>query len=476
MEFAVIDLQIMVRTKRLGRALGHVTGGGDRDDSNDAPQCQRPTASAHRQRVAVTAEHDEPVVPATQVEGVAVQDDLYADEPMAGGDVQDTRPGITTDTGTQTAEDEPEGFLGGPSDPSVLTEYADHVTGSVCTGEERPELKLSSHGRKVHSLGRHVPSIEGLVAGTGLSPLIACSIDTGDRGLLSSFVKRWHQETSSFHLPLGEVMITLDDVSSLLHLPVVGDLHAFQPLHVDDTVQMLVDLLMVSAEAARAETGQCRGPYVHLQWVRDIYERRCQAGHWTAVARAYLHLLGCTLFANKSATNVHVVFLEALCGVSQIGRYAWGVAALVNMYDRLNDASISTSRQLGGYITLLQCWIYEYFPSVAKSIADPDYDEDSPRAYSRCLLDPKWGAPTDPRLPYDFMLFRSPTLGVVAVYYRLERVMRKFGYTQTIPAPPVDSWVSYDDLHDRWMHYSDHMVAAGEVCAVPGQCASDYID
>ncbi|KAL5147266.1 hypothetical protein HKD37_06G016981 [Glycine soja] len=26
------------------------------------------------------------------------------------------------------------------------------------------------------------------------------------------------------------------------------------------------------------------------------------------------------------------------------------------------------------------------------------------------------------------------------------------------------------------MHYSNHMVAAGEVCDVPGQCASDYMD
>jgi len=111
--------------------------------------------------------------------------------------------------------------------------------------QERPELKLSSHGWKVHSLGRHVPAIEGLIAGTGLSPLIACSVDTGDRGLLSAFVERWHRETSSFHLPVGELTITLDDVSSLLHLPVIGDLHAFDPLHVDDTVQMLVDLLMV---------------------------------------------------------------------------------------------------------------------------------------------------------------------------------------------------------------------------------------
>ncbi|XP_006599223.2 protein MAIN-LIKE 1-like [Glycine max] len=288
---------------------------------------------------------------------------------------------IPADAGAEAAEDQPQGFPDGPSDPSVLTAYADHVACSVWTGEERPELKLSSHGRKVHSLGRHVPAIEGLIADTGLSPLIACSVDTGDRGLLSAFVERWHWETSSFHLPVGELTITLDDVSSLLHLPIIGDFHAFEPLHVDDAVQMLVDLLMVSPESARAETVQCRGTYVRLQWVRDIYQRRCQASHWTAAARAYLlHLLGCTLFANKSATNVHVVYLEALWDLSMIDRYAWRVTALVHMYDQLNDASMSHSRQLGSYITLLQCWIYEHFPSVAESTADQDYDEASPRA------------------------------------------------------------------------------------------------
>ena len=58
--------------------------------------------------------------------------------------------------------------------------------------QEHPELKLSSQGKKIHSLGRHVLAIEGQVVGTGLNPLIACSVDTGDRGLLSSFVERWH--------------------------------------------------------------------------------------------------------------------------------------------------------------------------------------------------------------------------------------------------------------------------------------------
>ncbi|KAL5158557.1 Protein MAIN-LIKE 1 [Glycine soja] len=497
--FCGTHLQIMVRTRGLGCALGQVTGRGlgrgDRDDSDDAPQRRRPTASARRQQVTVTADHvDEPVIPAPDVQ----------DDPMeAPAAVEDILADIPADAGTETAEDQHQGFLGCLSDPSVLTAYADHVACSVWTGEECPELKLSSHGRKVQSLGRPVPAIEGLIVGTGLSPLIACSVDTGDRGLLSAFVERWHRETSSFHLPMGELTITLDDASSLLHLPIIGDLHAFEPLHVDDAVQMLVDLLMVSPESARAETDQCRGPYVRLQWVRDIYQRRCQAGHWTAAARAYLlHLLGCTLFANKSATNVHVVYLEALRDLSMTERYAWGVAALVHMYDQLNDASMSHSRHLGGYITLLQCWIYKHFPSVAESTADQDYDEASPRACRwiatkktvKSIRTPSYRERLDRLrisdvcwIPYGehrevrYFHVRSCYFGLlrwgpVAVYYRPERVVRQFGYTQTIPAPPVDSWVSYDDIHDRWMHYKDYIVPAGEVCVVPGACSSDYID
>ena len=140
-------------------------------------------------------------------------------------------------------------------------------------------MKLSSHERKVHNLGRLVPTIEDMVAGTRLSPLIACSINTDDWGLISSFVERWHRETSSFHLPVGEVSITLDDVMSLLHLPIVGAFHDFQPLRIDEAVVLLVELLMVSAEVAMVETGQCGGPYACLQWLRDVYQRKCQMQH-----------------------------------------------------------------------------------------------------------------------------------------------------------------------------------------------------
>jgi hypothetical protein len=39
-----------------------------------------------------------------------------------------------------------------------------------------------------------------------------------DPYLINAFVERWHEETASFHMPVGEVTVTLDDVSCLLHL------------------------------------------------------------------------------------------------------------------------------------------------------------------------------------------------------------------------------------------------------------------
>ena len=109
-------------------------------------------------------------------------------------------------------------------------------------------MKLSSHGWKVKNFGRPAPEIEGLVAAIGLSPLIACSLDTGDRGLISIFAERWHKKTSSFHFPVGEVTISLDDVASLLHLSITGAFHSFKALHVDEVVFLLVELLEVSLE------------------------------------------------------------------------------------------------------------------------------------------------------------------------------------------------------------------------------------
>ncbi|XP_006586538.2 protein MAIN-LIKE 1-like [Glycine max] len=172
------------------------------------------------------------------------------------------------------------------------------------------------------------------------------------------------------------------------------------------------------------------------------------------------------------------------------------------MYDHLNDASQASTRQLGGYITLLQCWIYEHFPTVHTSVVHDAYDEGSPRAcrwltgkahmtgikgalYRRRLdalsvNDVCWMPYGEHRRVRAFDLISSYTSqlrwGQIVVYVRPERVLRQFGYLQTVPPPPVCDSLTGDDIDDRWLNFSDHLVPLGELCVVPGQVAAYYME
>ena len=77
---------------------------------------------------------DSPVVPADSAtvpeDSPTVPEDTNA--PMVDADAQDTGPKTDAhDIGAQDAANEPEGFPGGPRDPSVITKYADHVAAIV---------------------------------------------------------------------------------------------------------------------------------------------------------------------------------------------------------------------------------------------------------------------------------------------------------------------------------------------------------
>ncbi|KAH1257508.1 hypothetical protein GmHk_03G007459 [Glycine max] len=71
-------------------------------------------------------------------------------------------------------------------------------------------------------------------------------------------------DTSVLTSYVGEVTITLDDVSSLLHLSITGVFHSFEALHMEESVLLLVELLEVSADEARTKIVQCHGSYVRL--------------------------------------------------------------------------------------------------------------------------------------------------------------------------------------------------------------------
>ena len=45
-----------------------------------------------------------------------------------------------------------------------------------------------------------------------------------DKGLITALVERWRPETNSFHLPVGECTVTLEDVSCLWGLSITGNI------------------------------------------------------------------------------------------------------------------------------------------------------------------------------------------------------------------------------------------------------------
>ncbi|GAU50345.1 hypothetical protein TSUD_409300 [Trifolium subterraneum] len=73
------------------------------------------------------------------------------------------------------------------------------------------------------------------LASTGYQHLDSC--------LISAFAERWHEETSSFHMPVGENTVTLNDVSCLLHLPLEGRLLDHSSISKVDGIDLMVNLL-----------------------------------------------------------------------------------------------------------------------------------------------------------------------------------------------------------------------------------------
>ena len=64
--------------------------------------------------------------------------------------------------------------------------------------------------------------VVNIIKALGLEGLLWVPGREIDHGLITALVERWRPETHTFHMPHGEVSITLQDVEVLLGLPVDG--------------------------------------------------------------------------------------------------------------------------------------------------------------------------------------------------------------------------------------------------------------
>jgi len=80
-------------------------------------------------------------------------------------------------------------------------------------------VKGVSHGKKLtlSNLFMPQPRVQNQwfwdeVNASGLSPLLNIGYENISHGFVCALSERWHEKNSSFHLPVGEMTITLDDV------------------------------------------------------------------------------------------------------------------------------------------------------------------------------------------------------------------------------------------------------------------------
>ncbi|RYR75058.1 hypothetical protein Ahy_A02g009759 isoform A [Arachis hypogaea] len=136
-----------------------------------------------------------------------------------------------------------------------------------------------------------------------------------DWSLASALIERWQPEFHTFHLPCGEMTITLQDVAYQLELRIDGD-------PVSGCIEDRQSQTKWTVKLTWFHNTVCR------ELEQDATEERLRK-----YARGYImQLIGGILFPDASDSWVHIRWLPLLEDLDACGRLSWGSAVLAWMY------------------------------------------------------------------------------------------------------------------------------------------------
>jgi hypothetical protein len=215
---------------------------------------------------------------------------------------------------------------------------------------------------------------------------------------LTALVDRWHVETHTFHLPCGEMTVTLEDWAMITGLPLNGkpvtgkiEAHKFR-----DMVEQLLGVR--PPDKVEGEKGSKTGG-LKTTWLQTHFRELPEGADDVTVQRLYLYtnfplptfllcafisispsdsslvfyryarayimwIFGKVLFPDSGGSDVSWMYLPLLREWDEAGRYSWGSASLAYLYRQLDEAcrrSKGTSN-MGGCVLGLQVWMWERLP------------------------------------------------------------------------------------------------------------------
>ncbi|KAK1303749.1 hypothetical protein QJS10_CPB11g00743 [Acorus calamus] len=221
-------------------------------------------------------------------------------------------------------------FPGGPVNNELLVDYRHHVAYHIWNGKERSVLRCRQPVTQLDSWSLDDEAIifVNRVRESGLLPLVQWSFKTINCSLISAMVERWHPETNTFHLPVGEMGITLDDVHQITGIPVMGQAVSKPQIeNFDAAVELVRDTLHIDPSNIVSELATSNGRSVRLSWLKEhlATKSRMMPQHTIECAvRGYLlYLLGCTIFSDKTGTHVSVEYLQFLLDLKKAWVYEY---------------------------------------------------------------------------------------------------------------------------------------------------------
>lgn len=197
----------------------------------------------------------------------------------------------------------------------------------------------------------------------GFGDVVKIANCTIDQKFILAMVERWRPETHTFHLPIGECTITLEDVYMLLGLKIDGDAVNGPVMVSDSLCEELLGKDMVDPRISRGQgifLSELKKHYATLQLNENSSEEDI-----VVKCRNYLMILfGSLLFPESTGNSINMMYLTLLRDFDKISTYSWGSAVLAHLYSALCKNAKKDACTFFGCAFLLQAWGWWRMPSL----------------------------------------------------------------------------------------------------------------
>ncbi|XP_047982231.1 uncharacterized protein LOC125223231 isoform X2 [Salvia hispanica] len=253
----------------------------------------------------------------------------------------------------------------GPIDDSVLTLQDHHRSTEIWNGQNFEPLTCRRCDGHFWRLGALDPRVQEMMLKAGFYGVYKAGRMRLDHALITALVERWRPETHTFHLPVGETTVTLQDISVLWGLPIDGE-----PITGVDTNRSLDEWQEICNELLgfRPPPEDFDRGRLKIRCLQERFKTLPDGASECTVqfyARAYiLQLLGGQLLSDMSNNKVKLMYLPLLRDFEVAGKLSWGGAVLSCLYRALCRAAKPETSDICGPLVLLQIWAWERLPFI----------------------------------------------------------------------------------------------------------------